>query len=250
MIESDDLPEDILAQIEAYYDGSLTAAEAAALRKRLRNDPQLAAIAAEWETVHRHGLLGPAGGTEERERLRRIFAEEEARHAPITATRRTMGRQWWLIAAAVALLLIAGYWLFGQPSPAEQLARERFAWLPRQEATLGPADDAQRGLLAYDRQQYAEAYPLLRDGVANGVLDSVNLLYAGVAALGAGEAGEARALLTALLDTGRYPYEEEDLRYYLALAALREDDVVGARGYLEGQAGPRVEALRGEVEGL
>ena len=245
----DDLPEHLLRQLEAYYDGTLDATELARLKQQLRQDPDLATLAAEWESVYRHGLLAEAGGAKERERLRRVLAEEEARHPPITARQRKLGTKWWLLAASFALLLVAAYWLIARPSPAERLAQERFAWLPRQEATLGPAEDAQRGLLAYDRQQYAAAYPLLRDGVADGVLDSVNLLYAGVAALGAGEAATARELLTSLLATERYPLEEDNLRYYLALTALELGDIPAARDYLQrGGAGPRVEALREEVE--
>ena len=227
--QEDDDP--ILAQLEAYYDGELTAEETTRLRERLATEPELAARVARWEAVHRHGLLAPPSPAEEQQRLRQKLSAFEAELQGGEAQVRSLPvRRWWLVAASVLVLLLAGYWWLQRPTATQQLAEEYFEWLPRQEAMLGPAVDAAAGLLAYDRQEYEQAYPLLIQGVANGVLDSVNLLYAGVAALGVGEPEVATGVLQELLATGRYAMEEGELRYYLALAAL--------------QSGEREEALR------
>lgn len=229
--QEDDDP--VLAQLEAYYDGELTAEETTRLRERLATEPELAARVARWEAVHRHGLLAPPSAAEEQQKLRQKLGTFEAELQGGEAQVRSLPvRRWWLVAASILLLLLAGYWWLQRPTATEQLAEEYFEWLPRQEAMLGPAEDAAAGLLAYDRQQYEQAYPLLIQGVANGVLDSVNLLYAGVAALGAGEPEVAQSSLRELLDTGRYPLEEAESRYYLALATLRSGDRQAARNEL------------------
>ena len=225
-------PSDIHAQIEAYYDGSLTDVEVARLRARLAEDPALAAEAARYESLHRHGFRASAAEVGERDELRRRLRVFEAGLPPLTGLGRSLWPRIVSAAAAVLLLLAAGWWLLQRPDPAARLAEEYFVWLPREEAMLGPGEDAANGLAAYDRQEYELAYPLLLSGVANGVLDSVNLLYAGVAALGSDEPGKARRHLAELLETGRYPYEESDLRYYLGLAALRLNEPDEARRQL------------------
>ena len=166
--------------------------------------------------------------------LRERFATLEAEFPRPTAAaaaadrprrRRRRPRWGWLIAATALLVIGLGWWLFRGPSPVQQLAQDSFTWLPRQEATLGPAEDAQVGLRAYDRQEYAMAYPLLLEGVASGQLDSINLVYAGVAALGAHEPATARDALQKVLTTGRYPLAESEIRYYLGLAYLQLEDI-------------------------
>ena len=223
------IPSQLLAQLEDYYDGTLPAAEANRLRSQLRKDPALAAAVAEWEAVYRHGLRRPPPADDAALLLRERFAALEAELPRPSAaepppTRRRPPRGIWLIAATILLVFGLGWWLFRGSPPAEQLARNSFTWLPRQEATLSPAEDAQAGLRAYDRQDYATAYPLLLDGVAAGELDSINLLYAGVAALGAGEVATAQTALLEVLDTERYPLAEPEIRYYLGLAYLQDGD--------------------------
>ena len=234
------IPPRLLTQLEAYYDGALPAAEADQLRSQLREDTALAAAVAEWEAVYRHGLR-PVPSTADAAALRERFAAIEAelpRPSADTsvAARRRPPRTLWLIAASVLLLIGLGWWLLPSTPPAEQVARNSFTWLPRQEATLGPAEDARAGLRAYDRQDYATAYPLLLDGVAAGELDSINLLYAGVAALGADEAATAQTALLEVLDTQRYPLAEPEARYYLGLAYLQDGNTDAGTRVLENVA--------------
>ncbi|CAH1002269.1 hypothetical protein LEM8419_03188 [Neolewinella maritima] len=218
----------LLEQLEAYYDYSLPATEATQLRAELAQDPALARAVAEWEAVYRHGLRQPAPiAAADTDALRRQFAALEAELPPLTAEaapRRRLPRWSWAAAAALLLLLGLSYWLLLDPSPTEQIVANEFAWLPRQEATLGPTEDIPDGLRAYDRQDYATAYPLLLQGVEAGQLDSINLLYTGVAALGAEAPTVARDALQALLDAGTYTQSEPEIRYYLALAHLQLGD--------------------------
>ena len=234
MNSDNQLPAEILEKIDAYYDGELSAEEAAGLREELRSDPELAAAAARYEAIHRHGLRSTPEELAMRDGLRAELRELEASLPPVTVARE---RQIWprvlAVAAAVLLLLVAGWYLLDGPDPDVRLAEENFVWLPREEALLGPEDDARDGLSAYDLQEYERAYPLLRDGVATGELDSVNLLYAGVSALAIGRPRNARDLLTTLLDTGNYPFDEADIHYYLGLAELQMQNRSAALRQLE-----------------
>ena len=243
---------DLLAEIDAYYGGELSPEASADLKQRLLSDPDLARAAARYEALYRHGLRPPTateGG--ERAALRDTLHRLEASLDPVPVATRT-ARLWPRLAAAAAailLCLLAGWWLLDRPEPHVQLAREHFVWRGREEARLGPAEDARLGLSAYDQQEYATALPLLREGVAAGVLDSINLLYAGVSALAVEDAATARELLTQVLDTGRYPLDEGDVRYYLGLAELELDNVPAARQQLrqsldlQTQFSDRAEAL-------
>lgn len=239
MQERIDSSDELFAHIESYYDGALPGPEEARLRARLQADPELAAAAAAFEAVHRYGLrIGPEE-IAEREALRqRLRAIEAAEPAPRLRSRPRY-RRLSAVAAAVLLLIAAGFWYFHSSSTNPRLAEEYFVWLPREEARLGPGEDAALGLAAYDRQEYETAYPLLLGGVANGALDSVNLLYAGVAALGSNRPADARRHLRELLATGRYPLQAPDLHYYLGLAALYLDEMEEARRELTAASGSR-----------
>ena len=229
--------DELFARIEAYYDGELSESEVEQLRAQLRAQPELMAAAADYEAIHRYGLHVGASEREERAALRRrihAIAAEEATPKPLA--RRRLARLS-AIAATFLLLVAAGYWYIQSANRNPRLAEEYFVWLPREEAMLGPIDDAARGLAAYDRQEYETAYPLLLSGVANGVLDSVNLLYAGVAALGSNRPLDARRHLSELLATGRYPLEAPDLHFYLGLAALYLDEKDEARRELAAARG-------------
>ncbi|MGB3798808.1 MAG: hypothetical protein WA952_03275, partial [Lewinella sp.] len=199
-----------------------------------RSDPELAAAAARYEVMHRSGLRSTPEEMDMRKDLRTQLRELEASIPPVTIARE---RRLWPTAlgaaAAVLLLLVAGWWLLAAPDPDRRLAEENFRWLGREELLLGPGEDALDGLSAYDQQDYERAFPLLRDGVATGNLDSVNLLYAGVSALAIGQPEEAKDLLTAMLNTGEYPFDEPNIHYYLALAELQLKNRAAARRQLE-----------------
>ncbi|MCP9234841.1 tetratricopeptide repeat protein [Lewinella sp. JB7] len=235
MTPPDRLTPELLAQIEAYYDGELPTEAADRLRERLGQDETLARQVAEWEAVYRYGLRDQA--SQEDEDLRntfRSFEAEMATAAPPAVVRKLPVRRWLAVAAAVLLLLAAGWWILPRPDPAARLAEENFTWLIRDDARLGPQrDEDPTGVIAYDNSRYAEAYPKIIAAVANGTLDSLNLLYAGVAAFGAGEPERARELLRELLDSGNYgSFDEAAVRYYLALAELKLGNVAAAREQL------------------
>ena len=242
MNQFENLGPELLALIEAYYDGSLPPEDARDFRRRLGADEPLAATVAEWEAVYRHGLRPDPAELAERDRLRESFAALETTLPPLSAARSGLPYRWLAVAATVLLLALAGWWVLQRSTPAEKLAKANFVWLPHDEQTLGEKEDRTRsGLDYYNEGEYAQAYPLLRGGVASGELDSINLVYAGISALAAGDPAAARTLLLEMLDPRRFPYIQDDVRYYLALAELRLGDPGAAAAYLRAITEPRRE---------
>ncbi|THH40702.1 tetratricopeptide repeat protein [Neolewinella litorea] len=238
MILPADLPDDWAAEIEAYYAGELSPESERDLRDRLNGDPALAAAAAQHEALYRRGLQPERPTLVERERLRESLRSLERELPPVAVKANEPPRRMRLwLAIAASLLLPVLLWLFlARPDPNAGLMADHFFWLPRQDALLGP-DEERDGRTLYDVRDYEAAYPSLRDSVAAGSLDSVNLLYAGVAAIGSGHPAEAREMLTNLLDTGRYPLEEDAIRYYLALAELMLGQDTAAEAQLRAMTG-------------
>ncbi|NJB84430.1 tetratricopeptide (TPR) repeat protein [Lewinella marina] len=218
-----ELPEAWAAEIEAYYAGELSPAAEADLRQRLAHHPELAELVFREEVLYRDGLNPGPAALAERQRLRQNLGELERNLPPVMAPahRRRPPVRWLAVAAGLLLVVLAWWLLRPAEDPTARLATEAFAWLPRQDALLGPGDEVRDGRTLYDVQRFEEAYPALREEVASGTIDSINLLYAGVAALGAKEPAAARELLTNLLQSGRYPEDEAAIRYYLGLAELQ-----------------------------
>ncbi len=257
MIPPRPLSPELLSELEAYYAGRLSDEAVRHLRSRIVGDADLAAAVEQWEAVLRHGLLTPAPeALAERRRLRVSLAGLEAKQPRLRAARPARSPyRWWGLAAAVLLVVLAAWWLLDRRDAATLLAYEYFTWEPREEALLGPEADDADPLLAYDREEFTTAWPLLVRDIGVGRLDSVNLLYAGVAALGAGEPREAKALLSTLIDLDRYPYERPAAHYHLALAELQLGRVNAARAQLRLVTGDpereaRARQLLQELEGL
>ncbi|WP_116126677.1 hypothetical protein [Lewinella sp. IMCC34183] len=252
-----DLPEDVQEKIDAYYAGDLSPADADSLRHQLNQDHALASLAADYEAILRHGVRPDAAALTERERMRGHFHRLESGLPPVDAgepvpvpvtpaapapgpglgrsrraPRRVLSR-WWIAAAAAAVIFLAVGYLLEQPDPGARLAGEYFEFLGRDGMKLSPSDRAQEGVEAYDARQYDRAYPLLLEGVRNEILEPVNLIYAGVSAVGADRPAEARTVLTEVLASGDFPEYANTVRYYLALAELQTSDTAAARAYLE-----------------
>ncbi len=257
MIPPHPLSPELLSELEAYYEGRLSEDAVRRLRTHIAGNAELAAAVEQWETVLRHTLLTPAPDEiAEGRRPRATLAGLEAEQPRLVAVRSPRSAYRWLgLAAAVLLVLLAAWWLLDRRDAATLLAYDYFVWEPRQEARLGPQTDQTDPLLAYDREDYTTAWPLLVRDIGSGTLDSLNLLYAGVSALGAGKPREAKTLLTSLIELQRYPYEMPAAHYYLALAELQLGRVGAAREQLRLVSGNperevRARQLLQELEGV
>ncbi len=236
MSESEELSPALLAEIEAYYDGTLSPDAVRHLRSRLQQDEELATAVADWEAVYRYGLRPDPAESAGRDVLRTRFRELEATLPAVAPTpMRTLRPYHWLaVAATVLLLLLGGWWVLQRPTPAQRLAEDNFVFLKREDLMLGKEDQQEDAALLYDRGEYAAAWPQLADEVAKGQRDSIYLLYAGVAALGAHAPDRARTFLTDLLAApGQYSeFDAGNIHYYLALAELELGKVTAAREQL------------------
>ena len=94
------------------------------------------------------------------------------------------------IAASILLIgVLTWQWIY---TPTTSKTSNYFAHLNRDSANL--SDGKTAGERAYDQQEYAKAWPLLVEEI-KAPNDSLNMLYAGVAALGAGQPEKAITLL-------------------------------------------------------
>lgn len=221
------LSETDIFQLEALWQNSLESSEKEALEKRLHEDAEFHKAAEDWKLIVTEGFLPP---TAEQKELAEIKArmldyaqtsettpkqeknkEEKSEQKPI------IRRLYIGLAAAAALLLL--FWLGPLKglllpipnSPSEQF----FAHLPRDNANL--SGDGETGQQAYDRKAYKKAYTALLDEVAAGG-DSLNIIYAGVAAIGSGQAEKAIPLLEPLLSSENWRLYQAEISWYLALA--------------------------------
>lgn len=219
------LSEEDIFKLEALWQGTLGSAEQVALEKRFQEEPGFLKAAEEWKLIVTEGFLPPL---EEQKEMAEIKARMMGYAATSDATTLSeankvekpqrsflIRHRYAGLAAAAAILLLL--WL----SPLNQMiwpkrpAADFFAHLPRDNANLSDAGDT--GQKAYDRQDYGKAYTLLLAEIAAGG-DSLDIIYAGVAAIGSGQADKAIPLLQPLLTSNTWGLYHAEIRWYLALA--------------------------------
>lgn len=231
------LSEEDIIKLEALWQGALDSTERAALEKQLQEDSDFQQAAEEWKLIVSEGFLPPQEELEEQEEIKKrmqAYAQEAEIDSVAEAERPFRIRRLYIgLAAAVLLLLL---WLgplgrvLGPSSPADNF----FAHLPRDNANLSDPGDA--GKQAYDRQTYKRAYTALLQDVASGG-DSLNLIYAGVAAIGSGQAEKAIPILEPLLNANNWQLYRSEIGWYLALSYVYEEQDVKATNLLEEIAG-------------
>lgn len=232
------LSEEDITRLEAMWQGALDSTEQAALEKQLQEDPDFQQAAEEWKLIVNEGFLPPQEELEEQEEIKKrmqAYAKETEIDSVAEAERPFRIRRLYIGLAAAAVLLLV-IWLgplgriLGPSSPADDF----FAHLQRDNANLSDPGDA--GKQAYDQQTYQKAYPALLLDVANGG-DSLNLIYASVAAIGSGQAEKAIPILEPLLDATNWQLYRSEIGWYLALAYVYEGQNDQAINLLEKMAG-------------
>lgn len=235
------LSEEDIIKLEAMWQGALDSTAQAALEKQLQEDPDFQQAAEEWKLIITEGFLPPEEEQQERAEIKQrllqyasdseitsTVAEPHKEQRPIRMRRLYIG-----LAAAIILVLL---WLgplgriLGPSSPADNF----FAHLPRDNANLSDPGDV--GKQAYDQKTYKKAYlALLQDVATSG--DSLNLIYASVAAIGSAQAEKAIPILEPLLDATNWQLYRSEIGWYLALAYVYEGQNDQAINLLEKMAG-------------
>ena len=160
------------------------------------------------------------------------FTEEEAPVVPMRSRSRYFPLA---IAASVALLILAGWWVFSwQSSQTEALYAAYFSPDEGLPTTLGYADDAQfaEGMVSYKLGEYTEALkywqPLLSADPAN---DTLNY-YSGLAYLANEQPEQAMQNLKPVAENEASGFHT-DARWYLALAFLKNEQLADAEALFQ-----------------
>lgn len=232
--------------LEAYTYGEVSGEEERSLRERILANPEFASAVRQWELVEREGFV--ATPTQETRDMVKAALEGKRIDPPAGGSSGSWLR--YVIVGILLLLaaLLAWKWLADAgatsaappPPPMEQpsetnvyadLAKEYFRHLPSENFHLGSEETLEeRALAAYEERDYETALPLLLETVEQGG-DSLNLLYAGVAALGMGD-GEGASILSRI-DTTELGRFNDEIFFYLSLGMLGNGKINEAKFFLE-----------------
>jgi tetratricopeptide (TPR) repeat protein len=245
------LDEKDIALLEAYTYGEISPEAETSLRERLAGDTDFAASVRRWELLEREGF---------------VVEPTEATRAAVTAalekpTDLPVRKPWWRYLFGFLLLsgmAFVGWQLSQEPSsapasappaelPAEStesaqdniyadLVDEYFRHLPSENFHLGSEETLEeRALAAYEARDYAKALPLLLETVEMGG-DSLNLLYAGVAALGLGDGEKAISAFAGVLANDELKGFHEDATFLQVLGLIRAGQLEKAERVIEDNA--------------
>ncbi|MBX2874172.1 MAG: hypothetical protein KTR30_18785 [Saprospiraceae bacterium] len=253
------LSEADIQKLEDYWSGLLDAEEAHLLEQRLESDSAFREAAAEWRLVLEEALVPPLEEKEEQDEIKaRLlgYASDEKKtshfveHKELKRRKPAVLRRIYTglaVAAAIALLL----WL----TPLNQLFQPQnrsdafFTHLSRDNANL--SSDISIGEQAYDQKKYKKAFPALMDDVRSQG-DSLNLIYASVAAIGSGQGEQAIQILDPLAVLEGWKLYRAEIHWYLALAyldqgqlakteQLLDDIILEDNGYVEAAKNLKIE---------
>jgi tetratricopeptide (TPR) repeat protein len=226
------MDEKLFETMENYVNGRMSAEEQQSFEREMSENPELR------EELALHRKLVSSIETESvRQMLEQIHTEHFAEETPVV-TMRSRSRSFPLaIAASVALLILAGWWVYSwQSSQPEALYAAYFSPDEGLPTTLGYEEDAQfaEGMVSYKLGEYAEALdywqPLLTADPAN---DTLNY-YTALAFLANEQPELALSYLGRVVENETSAFAT-DARWYLALAYLKQD--------MESEAQPLLQAL-------
>ena len=222
------LDESDIKQLEDYWNELLPPDQLTALEQRLASDPTFARLASEWKIIITEGINRP-----QEEELEYLEIKRRLRAIDDEASSSNKGKFvkiiYLLPIAAVILLLV---WLKPLSSiwGARKPSGTYLTHLNRDNANL--STQGASGVLLYDQKKYKAAYPKLIEQVRLDE-DSLNLIYAAVAAIHIGKGGEAIELLEPMLNAKKWEYYQNDIQWYLALAYWDEKQKDKAKVLLE-----------------
>ena len=229
--------------LEDFFADRLSPAQRAAVEERVANEADFAAAFRERRRMQTYLTYRARGGATPAllaELAAEAFGAEPPQEAPADRPVRPLARRrvvpaWLLAAAAVRLLLAAGWWLFAQPETADpqELYAAYAEPYPLSGTTRGATVDSLRAVFEprYNAGDYAAALPALSAYLAERPGDGAVRLARGHARLETGQVAAAEADFR-LLANSNTAFREEGQWWY-ALAALKSGDVAAARERLQ-----------------
>ncbi len=220
------LDEKDIDALESYWLEALPEQERTELERRLADDTAFRNAAGEMKATW--SALRSVGWQHRLEQLREL----EKKMPPVGVETKRVAL-WVKIAAVAAIGLVLGWlWWRGQ-APVQKdttgaIAMAFFEPYPHSNTTMSSGNsDAQRqkAYLAYDAGEYRMAAPLLEDLFAR-QQDTLSLLYAGIAWLGAGDAGKSVEKLDEFSKLTNHVADREVAIWYIILGKLKKNEWV------------------------
>lgn len=224
------MDEKLFEKMEDYIHGNLSVAEREQFEAEMSTDEHLR------EEVELHRKLVSSVETESlRQLLEQIHEENFESETKVVSLPRRRSYFPMAIAASVALLILAGWWIFNlQTSSPESVYAAYFTPAEGLPTTLGYSTntDFAEGMVSYKLEEYAEALeywqPLVEADPTN---DTLNY-YVGVAFLADEQSDSAIDYLTTVVSNEQSSFRTS-AQWYLALSYLKTNQGEQAKPLLE-----------------
>lgn len=229
------LNEKDIATLEAYYNHELSATDISQLKKRIAQDASFKKAVQKWEELW---VLAFTPTQEEQQMAIKHKAYLKTVEAQIKAQQSktpTLVQPYvWksLLALLVLALLFIVWKTKSDHAPATPTTNNNqviaqatdipyFMHLDRDDLNLSTSKT--KALAYYDQKNYQQAWPLLQQNL-EGPQDSIQLLYAAVAAIASEQPRVAIQALKALDASDTFVYYNNEIHYYLALAYIQTQE--------------------------
>lgn len=220
-----------IAQLEAYWQQELPAAERLAIEQRLNTDPDFREAARQLQQLQSGMLLLQRQKWKAQLEQIETAAPPPGLSSPHWPVQKILLLAGIILAVIVTFFLLFRIYLKNLPTPEQAIALEAFEHFPYYGATLDNAPAAAVQLYEKERDYPAAERAFQQLFVEQ--RDSTHLLYAAIAAVGSNQPEKGIAPLEALLKSPRFVAVREDMEWYLALGYLERGSDAKAIYYLQ-----------------
>ncbi|MGI9542038.1 MAG: tetratricopeptide repeat protein [Cyclobacteriaceae bacterium] len=219
-------PDIAIEEVRKYLQGKMTAEEVSQFENRIANDPSFA------EEVQLNRELLESMNHHFRSKLKERLSHEDNKAIPLNdKPRKPNFRRVWVMAASVALIAVASYFLFSDDPDHEQLYNQyhiTYYNVVQGSTRSGESDAAVQAFQYYDQGNFKEA----ADGFAALVLEEEKnfdwLFYQGLSNLEIQESEAAIDAFEKVLEASTNEWIEP-AQWYLGLAYLQADNTKEAK---------------------
>lgn len=242
MDQNNKLEKETSELIDAYLLGRLDKAQQEHFNQRVHTDPHFAKMVAEQKILAR---------SVEEHNLREVL---DNYHAEIVEEPRNQWRVPALFALAASILILIGVstWaIFYTGNSAQKVFTENFKPDPGLPTKMGTVSQYEfyYGMVSYKRKEYNEAIARWEPLYAAHPQNDTLIYFLGVANLANGNARQAKNYLKSAFEKTSSVFYE-DIRYYLALAYLRENKIEEAEKTLSASTSPAGKKLLEQIKNL